>query len=158
MVRPPFRTVFSAPVLFRKTLPGFAPALQRLVPTKKAVPTPSLPGELTRGRALMLSWAFRPLRLSPPLTCAVSLSLTTLPSRSWKMAASRQLPSRTTGSSGLGVSAFSLAGRRPIWPFPPTSSATSLRDKPLADYFFVSENHDPLRDPRFRLCKRLSPA
>jgi hypothetical protein len=28
-------------------------------------------------------------------------------------------------------------GRRPVWPFPPTASPTSLKDGPAADYFLL---------------------
>jgi hypothetical protein len=41
--------------------------------------------------------------------------------------------------------AFSQKGCRPIWPSPPTASATSLENQKLADYFFISELFSPSR-------------
>jgi hypothetical protein len=46
-----FRIILSVPALSYKTLSGLVPALQRLGPTEKAVPTRLLPEGLTRGRA-----------------------------------------------------------------------------------------------------------
>jgi hypothetical protein len=137
MIDSPFRINLSAPALSYKTLSDLVSALQRLTPTGKAVPLLLLPRGLVRVGAYCSLGLSDLLGLLLPLTHEVSFSLTSAPSRTSKIRPSRTLPSGTPGMSDQRKAAFPPKGCQPIWPSPPTASATSLRNHLLTDYFFA---------------------
>lgn len=108
-----------------KTLPGLVPTLQRLTPMGKAVLLLLLPEGLIRTGAYCSLGLFDLLGpLSSP-THEISVSLIPSPSRTLKMKTSQLPPPGTPGMSDQRKAAFSPKGCRPIWPSPPTASATS---------------------------------
>jgi len=70
----------SARALSHETRKGFAPALQRVHPIRKAVPL-NATRFFTSGRGLLLSWAFPPFGISLRRPLPGSISLPGLPSR-----------------------------------------------------------------------------
>jgi hypothetical protein len=109
------------PGSFPPNLPGLAAELGGLIPPRKPCPL-LLPWMFTPGRGLMLSWAFRPFRLSLPKNPRRGFSPQPHPSRSFPRPALRPNGSGTPGASGSpgpaspseeGAGPFGLSHRRP---------------------------------------------
>jgi len=115
-----FRILPSVLALRSETFVGFRPVLQRLTPTRKAVPLISLPEGLVQVGALALL-GLLDLSGSPSLTIhEKSFSLFSFPFRPFSPPISQSRARRTLRVSDRESLALSLRkGRRPVWPFSP---------------------------------------
>jgi hypothetical protein len=111
----------SAPALSRQTFPAWRRSLGGLIPPRKPCPL-LLPWMFIPGRGLVLSWAFRPFRLSLPKNPRRGFSPRSHPSRSFPRTALRPNGSGTPGVSGSpgpaspseeGAGPYGLFHRRP---------------------------------------------
>jgi len=138
---PPLR-----PCAFSRNLLGLGPALRRLDPTMEAVPLfatgwirsgrgPCSPGPTGLSGSPSV---FRIQRASLPPDGLPDVG-SSHPSRDGIASSSR--PCQKNGP------AFSLTGRRPVWPFRRPALASSSNEWPPADYFFLSKHPCLLRSP-----------
>jgi hypothetical protein len=130
-----------------RNLTGLGSALRRLEPPMEAVPLCAT-GWIRSGQGPCLSWALGPLRLSVRRSGPSGISPVEQPPRHWLLSPLARRTRPTLGALPRNGPAFSLTGRRPVWPFCRSALAVSSKPKPPADYFFLSRFLSPLRDPR----------
>jgi hypothetical protein len=129
----------NVPLLRFLTKPGsLVPALQRFDSPQEAVLLFAT-RRFSSGRSPLLSWAFRPLRLSRPKTDFESFNLSKCPSRPWSPSSLVRRGFRNLRgfrSQRLGVSHY----RAPAClAFRPTVVRYLLETRLPADYFFISK-------------------